>query len=194
MTNRYMTPLKYEDGNGQQRTTKVYFELDPIELVDWTFENAFEANELRASLIELREIEKEDSRDLTPDEIRTMLGVIKLLAQLSAGRPTDDGDYFLKDPNWTSSYAYRAFRTLLLTSPKETQTFLTTLLDEKTMQQFAEALDTANEENEAAAPAEAETRTSDSGEDTIEKYKARIAELEAQNKAGNVTQLPTSDS
>lgn len=201
MTNRYMTSLSYTDGNGKKRTTKVYFELDPIELMDWTMENAFEANELRASLIELQAIEKEDSRDLTPDEVATMLGVIKLLAQLSAGRPTDDGEYFLKDPNWTSSYAYRAFRTLLLTNSKETQQFLTTVLDNDVMVKFTEALDRANAENAAAADSE---RTSDSGPDVVEKMKAQIAEQQAEiariqsqqtsDGAHNVTSLPTPQS
>lgn len=192
-TKRYMTPLGYTDGNGQKRTTKLYFELDPIELTDWTFEHPFEANELRASLMELREIEKEDSRDLTQDEIRTMLGVIKLLAQLSAGRPTEDGEYFLKDPNWTSSYAYRGFRQFLMTNPKEVQTFLTTLLDNSAMEEFTRALQVANDKIDA----EQATRSSDSDEETIEKMRAKIAAMEAaqaSDGAHNVTQLPTSDS
>jgi hypothetical protein len=187
MTNRYMTPLKYKDGNGNQRNTKVYFELDPVELADWTFEHPFEANELRASLIELREIEKEESRDLTQEEIRTMLGVIKLLAQIAAGRPTDDGEYFLKDPNWTSSYAYRGFRQFLLMNPKEVQTFLTTLLNNKVMEEFTKALDESNQKIEAEA---AQTSTNDSGPDTLEKMRQRVKEMEAQ-QASNVTTLPT---
>lgn len=188
MTNRYMTPLKYKDGNGKERTTKVYFELDPVELTDWTFENPFEANELRASLMELKEIESEESRDLTQDEIRTFLGMIKLLAEISAGRPTEDGEYFLKDPNWTSSYAYRGFRTFLMTNPKEVQQFLTTLLDNNTMEEFTKALSEANAKFEA----EEAPRKSDSGDDTIEKMKAKIAQLEAE-KSSNVTQLPTAE-
>lgn len=191
MTNRYMTPLKYKDGNGKERMTKVYFELDPVELADWTFENAFEANELRASLLELKAIEEEDSRDLTPEEIRTMLGVIKLLASIAAGRPTEDGEYFLKDPNWTSSYAYRGFRQFLMTNPKEVQNFLTTLLDNDVMEEFTKALSDANEK--ASAEAKEEASKSDSGEETLEKMKARVAELEAQKTESNVTQLPTSE-
>lgn len=188
MTNRYMTPLKYKDGAGKERMTKVYFELDPVELTDWTFENPFEANELRASLIELQAVEQEDSRDLTPEEIRTMLGVIKLLATISAGRPTDDNEYFLKDPNWTSSYAYRGFRTFLLTNPKEVQRFLKSLLDNNVMEEFTKALSDANDKFEAEKTTD---KNSDSGEETLEKMKARVAELEAKNEASNVTQLPT---
>lgn len=184
MTKRYMTPLTYIDGHDNKRTTKLYFELDPIELTDWTFENPFDANELKASLMELQAIEQEDSRDLTQDEIRTMLGVIKLLAQLSAGRPTDDGEYFLKDPNWTSSYAYRGFRQFLMTHPKEVQTFLTTLLDNNVMEEFTKALQEANEKIESESP----ERKSDSDEDTIAKMKAKIAELEA-GQSSNVTPI-----
>lgn len=178
MTNRYSTPLKYKDGNGKDRMTKLYFELDPVELTDWTLEHPFEANELRASMIELRDIEREDSRDLTQDEIRTMLGVIKLLAQLSAGRPTDDGEYFLKDLNWTSSYAYRGFRIFLMTNPKEVRQFLSTLLDNDTMATFTTALEEANEKMEQDIP----EGKSDSGPDTVAKMQARIQELESAAK------------
>lgn len=192
MTNRYMTPLKYKDGDGKERMTKVYFELDPIELVDWTFEHPFEANELRASLIELREIEQQESRDLSQEEIRTMLGVIKLLAQIAAGRPTDDGEYFLKDPNWTSSYAYRGFRTFLLTNPKEVGQFLTTLLDNQVMEEFTKALGDANAKFEAENTGPAPT--SDSDEQTVEKMKARIAELESRTLTPtNVTPISPSE-
>lgn len=176
MTNRYMTPLKWTDGNGKVRTGQVYFELDPIEFTDWTFANPFEANELRASLMELKDAEAEDSRDMSQDEIRTMLYVIKLLAQLSYGRPTDDGEYFIKDPNWTSSYKYRSFRMLLMTNPKEVQEFLKAILDTDVMDKFTAALAEAN----AKAEAEDTPRQSDSGEDTVAKMKARIAELEGQ--------------
>lgn len=190
MTNRYMTPLEYKDGNGNKVRTKLYFELDPIELTDWTFENPFEANELQASMIELKEIEKEDSRNLTQDEIRTMLGVIKLLASISAGRPTDDGQYFIKDSNWTSSYAYRGFRTFLLTNPKEVQQFLTTLLNNDVMEEFTKALAEATDK---IAAEEAKEKGTDTGEDTIEKMQAKIEAMKAAEaaKANNVTALPT---
>ena len=184
-TKRYQTPLKYTDGNGKERRTKLYFELDPVELTDWVFENPFDANELQASLAELREIEQEDSRDLTPDEIRTMLGVIKLLASISAGRPTDDGDYFIKDPNWTSSYAYRGFRTFLLTNPKETQEFLRALLDNDTMEKFTGALQQANDK------VEAEEKSGDSGADVEAKMEAKIREKIAREQAEDRGELPS---
>lgn len=188
-TKRYQTPISYTDGNGKKRTTKLYFELDPIELTDWTFENPFEANELQASLAELKDIEEEDSRDLTQEEIRTMLGVIKLLAQISAGRPTEDGEYFLKDPNWTSSYAYRAFRQFLLTNPKEVQQFLKQLLDNDTMSLFTKALSDANDKLEAEQ-GPAPKGTPDSGESVEAKMEARIrAKIEAEKQAA----LPASE-
>jgi hypothetical protein len=180
MTNRYYTPLIYKDGNGKDRNVKLYFELDPIELTDWTLENPFAANELRASVMELREIEEEDSRDLTQEEIRTMLGVIKLLSELSAGRPTDDGDYFLKDPNWTSSYAYRGFRLFLMTHPNEVTQFLKTLLDNDIMEKFTEALTEANAKLEAQ---DAPAGKSDSGDDVSAAMEAKIREKIAREQA-----------
>ena len=187
MTERYMTPIKYTDGNQKSRTAQLYFELDPIEFVDWTMEHPFEANELRASLIELRDIEKEDSRDLSQEEIRTMLGVIKLLAELSAGRPTDDGEYFLKDPNWTSSYKYKGFRMFLMTNPKEVQEFLKQLLDNDVMEKFTEALEEANAKAEAEAGSS--ERGPDSGESVREKMEAEIrAKIERENAAKQLEQ------
>jgi hypothetical protein len=177
MTTRYMTPIKYKDGNGAERRTKLHFELDPVEFMDWTFEHPFEANELQASLIELKDIESEESRDLSQDEVRTMLSVIKLLCELSAGRPTDDGDYFIKDPNWTSSYAYRGFRLFLLTNPNEVQQFLEALMDNDVMSNFTTALEEANTKvmNEKSN----KKSTGDSGSDTVEKMRAKLAEMEA---------------
>lgn len=186
MTNRYMTPLSYEDGNGKKRTAQLYFELDPIELVDWTMSNPWDANELLGSLSEMAATEREDSRDLTQEEIRTALGVIRILAMLSAGKPSDDGEYFHKDKHWTDSYAYRGFRKLLLTNPKEMIEFQKALLDNDVMEQFAAAVTEGSEKFKAEDTGS--TKSADSGEETIEKYKARIKELEANN---NVTQLPT---
>lgn len=155
-TNRYMTPIKYKNGNGITRTAKLYFELSPVELADWAIDNAFEANELAASLREMREIHEEEERDLTSDEIQTMLGVIRTLAKISAGKPSEDGEYFIKDPNWTDSYAYLAFRVFLMTHPNETNQFLTTLLDSDVMDEFNKALTKANEENaDVKTPAKA---------------------------------------
>lgn len=183
MTNRYMTPLKYKDGNGKERRTQVHFELDPIELMDWTMENPFEANELLASLSELSDIEQENSRDLTQEEIRTMLYVIKLLTQISAGRPTEDGEYFLKDPNWTSSYAYRGFREMLLSNPKECESFLTALLDNNVMSDFTRTLTEANEKVQLDAQENATSNKQenrDAGPDTIEKMREKIRLMESQ--------------
>lgn len=189
MPNRYMTPIKYTDGNQKARTAQLHFELDPIEFVDWTMANPFEANELRASMIELRDIEKEDSRDLTQDEIRTMLGVIKLLAELSAGRPTDDGEYFLKDPNWTSSYKYKGFRMFLMTNPKEVEEFLKQLLDNDTMEKFTAALEEANAKAEAEGAGTPEGRGPDSGDDVRTKMEAEIrAKIERENAAKQLEQ------
>lgn len=181
-TNRYMTPLKYKDGNGQERRTKVHFELDPIELMDWTLENPFEANEMLASFTELEDTFKEDSRDLTRDEIRTLLSLIKLLAGISAGRPTDDGDYFLKDPNWTSSYAYRGFREFLLKNPKEMEQFMSTLLNGDVLEQFTRTLTEENTKRELEAQERSDSKQEnrDSGPDTVEKMREKIRLLESQ--------------
>lgn len=197
MSTRYMTPLKYTDGNGREQRKQIHFELDPIELMDWTFANPFEANELQAALTELRDIETEESRDLTQDETRVLLTVVKVLADLSAGRPTDDGQYFIKDKNWTSSYAYRAFRLLLLTKPKELEEFMKALLDNDTMEKFASALQKANEENDATVTPIDGNRGPDSGQAVADKMAERQRlqrQLDALNEtAGREFPGPSSD-
>lgn len=189
--NRYMTPLKYKDGNGKERTTKLYFELDPIELMDWTFANPWEANELLGSLSEMAAAERDESRNLTQDEIRTALGVIRILAILSAGKPSDDGEYFHKDKHWTDSYAYREFRKFLLTNPKEMIEFQKQLLDNDVMEQFASAVKEGTEKYNAEVEAGGGTpqRGPDSGEDVRAKMEAEIrAKIERENAAKQLEQ------
>lgn len=169
-TNRYMTPLKYKNGENKERTTKLYFELSPVELADWVMENPFDANELQASMIEMKEIHEEESRDLTRDEINTMMGVVKLLAKISAGRPTEDGEYFLKDENWVHSYAYRQFRIFLFTNPNEMNQFLSTLLDNEVMTEFNATLEASN------AKAAAQAQKSGSGKSVDEMSEAELRE------------------
>lgn len=181
--NRYMTPLRYKNGNGVERNTKIYFELSPVELADWTIDNPFLANELAASLSEMREVHAEESRDLTPDEIQTMLGVIRMLAQISAGKPSEDGEYFIKDPNWTSSYAYREFRKFLMTHPNETNQFLTTLLDDEAIDEFNKALAKANEENANAAPTEQKSPAQMTDEELRAEFEKRSAANAARQQA-----------
>jgi len=148
MTNqhRYMTPISYVNGNGVKRTAKLYFELSPVEFIDWIQDQPFEANELIASLSELQEIHNQESRDLQQDEILMLMRLVKTLAEISHGKPSEDGEYFIKDPNWTGSYAYRAFRELLLTKPKELVQFMTTIANEEVLTSFGDALVKANEQ------------------------------------------------
>lgn len=187
MKNRYTTPFKYTDGNGKERHTTATFELDPIEFMDWTFEHPFEANELQASMSELNEVAQGVSRDLTQDEIRTMLYVIKILTQLSYGTPDDAGDYFIRDPRWADSYKYRGFRMFLMTHPKEVEQFLNALLDNDVMEKFTKALQEANDRTQAEKVVVGDGSTPDSGPDTVAKMQQRIKELEAANNQGDST-------
>lgn len=186
MTERYMTPIEYVNGKGQKKRAQLYFELDPIELTDWVFANPFEANELRASFTELEKIEQEESRDLTQDEVRMLMWIIKILAELSAGRPDDSGEYFIRDKNWTSSYAYRGFRFFLLTHPKETQEFLRVLMNATVMQEFTGALQKAYQEPEeqATKPSEPSAPTERSlREMSVEEMQVEMQRKIAENAA-----------
>ncbi len=183
---RYNTPLKYKNGAGDTKFTKLFFELDPLEFMDWVINNTFDANELMAGLQEIQDAGLEENpRDLTRDEVATLLNIIKVLVRLSAGKPTDDDEYFLKDPNWTSSYAYRGFRLFLLEKPAEMNQFLKTLLDGGVMEEFTATLQKAQEDQ----PAEAQAN-SDNSPETLEKMRAKVAQLEAQ-QAASQTPTPT---
>ena len=173
---RYSTTLTYENGKRQKVTKNLVFELDPLEFLDWSINNRFSANELQSGLEDIRNagLEKLD-RDLRPDEIATLLNIIKVLVDLSAGKPDDDGEYFVKDPNWTSSYAYRGFRRFLLENPVEMNKFTSSLLDNDVMEKFTASI---TQENTSLTD-----QNSDNNSETVEKMRAKIAELEAANQA-----------
>ena len=170
---RYKTPLIYKNGDDVKVNKTLHFELDPIEFMDWAINNRFEANELQAGLAEIQAagLEKKD-RDLTQDEVATMLNIIKVLVQLSAGKPSEDGEYFIKDKNWTSSYAYRGFRTFLLEKPKEMNEFLGQLLNNNIMEEFSKKLAKANED-QPEEPAKSGANTL-SDEELQQAYRERI--------------------
>jgi hypothetical protein len=188
-TTRYSTPLIYVNGKGKKVNKTLYFELDPVEFMDWTVNNRFAANELQAGLVEIRDAAAEDKdRDLRPDEVTTLLNIIKVLVQLSAGRPDDDGEYFIKDPNWIYSYAYRGFRTFLLEKPNEMNEFLTSLLNNDVMEKFAETIAKANENaDDQPAPAGVQKKGNNISDEELQRlYRERI-----QNNAGGAA--PSAD-
>jgi hypothetical protein len=185
---RYSTPLIYTNGLGKDVNKTLHFELDPLEFLDWTVNNRFEANELQAGLLEIQRagLEQKD-RDLNPDEVTTLLNIIKILVQLSAGRPDDAGEYFLKDPNWTSSYAYRGFRTFLLEKPKEMNQFLESLLNNDIMEKFAETIAKANDDAEAETPKSAPSTARERPKaEVAAEMRRKLAELESEESGSSV--------
>lgn len=178
----YTTPINYIDGKGKNRTAKLHFRLTPSQLMDWVFENPFEANELLAGMEEMRRVYEQESHDLSRENLMTMFGLIKTLAKISAGRPDADGDYFIKDPNWTSSYQYEGFRQFLMVNPKETGVFLNALLDNETITAFTGALAESNDRiaEEAAASSAGKP---DSGPEVAQNMRTKLAQKEAELEA-----------
>lgn len=175
---RYSTPIKYKNGNGVYRTTTLHFELTPTQMADWVIDNPFDANELQASLAEMSSVEQEPDRNLTQDEIMVMLGVVRILSRISAGKPSEDGEYFIKDPNWISSYAYEGFREMLFVRPKEMVLFLQKLMSNDALSQFNTALEKVNAD--AAAEAEGNgTADHDEKDMTVDELREALRAREA---------------
>lgn len=148
-----MTPLSYTNFNGQKRTTKLYFHVTPRELADWMFENGEKADRLIADFekvrVNLEANEGVDQANLSQEDVRTMLRLVRVLAELSYGTPSDDGEVFDKSDinRFVHSAAYDAFRMFLFENPKELETFLTSLLSEDVVKEFGDRMSKLEGEN-----------------------------------------------
>lgn len=159
--NTYMTPLKYTNFNGVKRTTKLYFHLTPREFVDWMLENREQADKLMNDFMNVRgDMTPEEAKNASfnSEDVRIMLRMVKVLAELSYGVPSDDGEVFDKSglQRFINSAAYDGFRMLLFENPNELEEFFKNLLNEEVIEAFGKQMASVQaEENDkqlAAAP------------------------------------------
>jgi len=163
MQNVYMTPLKYKNFAGQDRTTKLHFHITPREFADWMIDNPDEAESLTNSFAEVQQDNTETlvAADATTQQKLAMLRLVRVLAELGYGKPSEDGEYFDKSDNKKFAYsaAYDAFRLFLFENPKEFVSFITTMLNEQVINEFSTRMQTVaastaeQQDGEQAQPA-----------------------------------------
>ena len=143
MLNMYSTPIRYTNFNGVKKTTTLYFHLTPRELADWMLDNMAHAERLQRTLGGIEEAAAADALgDATTEQKSAMLNLVRVLAELSNGVPTDDGEVFDKSGirQFVHSAAYDAFRLFLFENPKELAQFVEVLLPEESLKEFASVL------------------------------------------------------
>lgn len=149
--NMYMTPLEYENFSGVKRSTKLYFHLTPREFTDWMLENREQADKLMGDFMLVRgDVDDNDANagQFTSEDVRIMLRMVKVLAELSYGIPSDDGEVFDKSgiQRFIHSAAYDAFRMFLFENPNELEHFFSSVLNEEVVKAFGERMAKLEEE------------------------------------------------
>jgi len=112
--------IQYEDFNGTNQTENLYFNVSKSELTDH-LELVDEVEGLQAMI-------EGEPRELTTEEVRRLLDLVKKLIKMSYGRRSEDGSRFRKnDEIWedfTASAAYDAFLMSLFENPEEAVSFI----------------------------------------------------------------------
>lgn len=167
MQNVYSTPLKYTNFNGVTRMTKLHFHLTPREFVDWMLEDREKADKLMSDFQRVRgdivdengNIKEEADANFSSEDIRIMLRMVKVLAELSYGVPSDDGEHFDKSglQKFIYSAAYDGFRMFLFENPKELEAFFNGVLNEEVVSEFGKRMaeieaDQEDEPSKSALP------------------------------------------
>lgn len=159
MKNVYMTPLKYKNFDGVEKTTKLYFHVTPREFTDWMIDNKDKADELIAAFTDYQEQAEGDlDGEASMEQKLTMLKLVRILAEISYGKPMDDGEVFDKTgiKKFVHSAAYDAFRLFLFENPKELIAFINTLLNEEVISEFSGRVQQINEQQPAVEQKPAE--------------------------------------
>lgn len=149
MKNVYMTPLNYENFNGVKKSVRLHFHVTPREFADWMLAHPEESELFQREFELLQEaVDANPEGNATKSQIYTMLRIVKVLAEIGYGTPSDDGEYFDKSETSKFAYsaAYEAFRLMLFEKPKELQTFITTLLNDDVIGEFTTAINSASAE------------------------------------------------
>lgn len=112
--------VHYKDFNDNDAVDNLYFNLTKAEVADnFDLADRFQG---------LKDMMDTEPRDLTRDEIRALLDLVKEVMRLSYGVKSDDGKRFSKKPEvWEAfieSAAYDAFLMSLFEQPEKANAFL----------------------------------------------------------------------
>jgi hypothetical protein len=112
--------IEYTDFDENPVTETLYFNVTKTELS--------ENLHLKDEIDEIQQMLGGEERELTPDEIQTVLNMVKKLMKLSYGIRSDDGKRFIKgDQIWeefTQTAAYDAFLFSLFEKPENAVSFM----------------------------------------------------------------------
>lgn len=175
MLNTYSTPLRYKNFNGVEKNTTLHFHLTPRELTDWMVENMEKTERIQRIMGDIEQDNVLDpNAEATTEQKSAMLALVRILAELSNGVPTEDGEYFDKSnlDRFIHSAAYDAFRLFLFQNPKELKHFIETLLPEESVREFASVLHEASTDAEVQAVEQKKPR-----DRTREELLAELAKL-----------------
>lgn len=136
MKNVYIKKISYENFLGEPKETTLHFHLTPREFSDWMLNNMNEAIALQVAFEKMAGLGAGDA--VSPQNMTTIHGLVKLLAEMSYGVPSDDGEYFDKSDakKFTTSAAYDEFRLWLFTNPSEVEKFINTVLNPEVIDEF----------------------------------------------------------
>jgi DNA-directed RNA polymerase subunit F len=111
--------VSYIDYNNEPVTETLYFNISKAELADNLH--------LQKRFEELESMFRGERRNLTPDEVREILDLVKLFIQLSYGVRSEDGKQFRKRgvfEDFQDSAAYDEFLFSLFSDPEKAVAFL----------------------------------------------------------------------
>lgn len=139
MQNVYMTPLNYTNFSGVKKSAKLHFHVTPREFADWMVDNRRTADQMMEDFNSMQDtMENDPDGEATQDQKMTMLRLVRVLAEISYGKPSDDGEVFDKSElaEFIYSAKYDGFRMFLFENPKEMETFINTLLNSEVIAEF----------------------------------------------------------
>jgi hypothetical protein len=125
--------VTYTDFDGNKQTDEVYFHLTKQEFLDLT--------EMEDEVKSWAERFQGEDRDLTTEEIRGVLALVRKLGLKAYGERSTDGKRFVKSPQLTEEFSQTAlwdeFLWNLLQNPEDLNQFLVTLVPSEYREQSA---------------------------------------------------------
>ena len=144
-----MTPRKYKNFNDVEKSSKLYFHVTPREFTDWMIDHKDKADELIAAFSDMNDqMETNPDGEASMEQKLSMLKLVRILAEISYGKPDEDGEHFDKSglEKFKHSAAYDAFRVFLFENAKEMVAFINTLLNQEVIAEFSKSVQAMNNE------------------------------------------------
>ena len=121
--------ITHKDFNGNTTNTILHFNLNRIEVADML--------DLLPRFEKIQSVFEEDERELTTEEIKELLDLVKIIMKHSYGIRSDDGQRFIKDVpvgegniwlEFTQTNAYDAFLFSLFEQPAKADSWMKGLM------------------------------------------------------------------